>query len=75
MLKVAGLGISTCVHTGTEPISGQSTNDILPLFEEDEQTKAVAMFGESGGTLEEEAAETVVSGKFTKPLVVFIAGA
>jgi len=75
VLKVAGFGISTCIHTGTEPVLGQSTSDILPLFEEDEQTKAVAMFGEIGGTLEEEAAETVASGKFTKPLVVFIAGA
>lgn len=75
VLKVAGFGISTCVHMGTEPILGQSMSDILPLFEEDEQTKAVAVFGEIGGTLEEEAAETVASGKFTKPLVAFIAGA
>jgi len=75
VLKVAGFGISTCIHTGTEPVLGQSMSDILPLFEEDEQTKGVAVFGEIGGTLEEEAAETVASGKFTKPLVVFIAGA
>ena len=75
VLKVAGFGISTCIHTGTEPVLGQSMSDILPLFEADEQTKAVAVFGEIGGTLEEEAAETVASGRFTKPLVVFIAGA
>lgn len=75
VLKVAGLGISTALHTGTEPVLGQSMSDILLLFEEDEQTKGVAVFGEIGGTLEEEAAETVASGKFTKPLVVFIAGA
>ncbi|MFO8165510.1 MAG: succinate--CoA ligase subunit alpha [Thermodesulfobacteriota bacterium] len=74
-LKVAGLGISTALHTGTEPVLGQSMSDILLLFEEDEQTKGVAVFGEIGGTLEEEAAATVASGKFTKPLVVFIAGA
>jgi len=54
---------------------GQSMSDMLALFEEDEQTKGVAVFGEIGGTLEEEAAATVASGKFTKPLVVFIAGA
>ncbi|MBW1696191.1 MAG: succinate--CoA ligase subunit alpha [Deltaproteobacteria bacterium] len=75
VLKVEGLGISTALHIGTEPVLGQSMSDILPLFEEDDQTKAVAVFGEIGGTLEEEAAETVASGKFTKPLVVFIAGA
>ena len=49
--------------------------DVLPLFEEDDQTKAVAVFGEIGGTLEEEAAECVANGEFTKPLVAFIAGA
>ena len=47
----------------------------LKMFEKDEQTKAVAIFGEIGGTLEEEAAEAVANGEFTKPLVVFIAGA
>lgn len=75
VLKVEGLGISTALHIGTEPVLGQSMADVLPLFEADEQTKAVAVFGEIGGTLEEEAAESVATGKFTKPLVVFIAGA
>jgi succinyl-CoA synthetase alpha subunit len=75
VLKVEGLGISTALHIGTEPVLGQSMADILPLFEADAQTKAVAVFGEIGGTLEEEAADTVATGKFTKPLVVFIAGA
>ena len=75
VLKVEGLGISTALHIGTEPVLGQSMSDILPLFEADAQTKAVAVFGEIGGTLEEEAADTVATGKFTKPLVVFIAGA
>ncbi len=75
VLKVEGLGISTALHIGTEPVLGQSMADVLPLFEADEQTKAVAVFGEIGGTLEEEAAESVATGQFTKPLVVFIAGA
>lgn len=75
VLKVEGLGISTALHIGTEPVLGQSMSDILPLFEADEQTKAVAVFGEIGGTLEEEAAQTIIEGRFTKPLVVFIAGA
>ena len=74
-LKVAGLGISTALHIGTEPVLGLTMADVLKQFEEDDQTKAVAIFGEIGGTLEEEAAEAVANGEFTKPLVVFIAGA
>ena len=74
-LKVAGLGISTALHIGTEPVLGLTMADVLKNFEEDEQTKAVAVFGEIGGTLEEEAAECVANKEFTKPLVVFIAGA
>jgi len=74
-LKVAGLGISTALHIGTEPVLGLTMADVLKQFEKDDQTKAVAIFGEIGGTLEEEAAEAVANGDFTKPLVVFIAGA
>jgi succinyl-CoA synthetase alpha subunit len=74
-LKVAGLGISTAMHIGTEPVLGLTMADVLKLFEKDEQTQAVAIFGEIGGTLEEEAAEAVDKKEFTKPLVVFIAGA
>ena len=74
-LKVAGLGISTALHIGTEPVLGLTMADVLKQFEEDDQTRAVAIFGEIGGTLEEEAAEAVANGDFTKPLVVFIAGA
>lgn len=74
-LKVSGLGISTALHIGTEPVLGLSMAEVLEMFEADQQTKAVAIFGEIGGTLEEEAAEAVATKKFTKPLVVFIAGA
>jgi succinyl-CoA synthetase alpha subunit len=74
-LKVAGLGISTALHIGTEPVLGLTMADVLKNFESDEQTKAVAVFGEIGGTLEEEAAECVANKEFSKPLVVFIAGA
>jgi succinyl-CoA synthetase alpha subunit len=74
-LKVAGLGISTALHIGTEPVLGISMAEVLSLFEKDEQTKAVAIFGEIGGTLEEEAAEAVAAKDYTKPLVAFIAGA
>lgn len=74
-LKVAGLGISTALHIGTEPVLGISMAEVLRMFEKDDQTKAVAIFGEIGGTLEEEAAEAVEAKEFTKPLVAFIAGA
>jgi succinyl-CoA synthetase alpha subunit len=75
VLKHGGLGVSTAVHTGTEPILGTSFADLLFLFEKDEQTKAVAAFGEIGGTQEEECAEVIKAGKFTKPFVIYIAGA
>jgi succinyl-CoA synthetase alpha subunit len=74
-LKQAGFGISTALHVGTEPVVGMSFGDILPLFEEDKETVAVAAFGEIGGTQEEEAAEVIREGKFTKPFVIYIAGA
>jgi succinyl-CoA synthetase alpha subunit len=75
VLKDAGLGISTCVHVGTEPVTGISMGEVLELFEKDEQTKAVAAFGEIGGPHEEEAAETIKAGKYTKPFIIYIAGA
>jgi len=74
-IKEAGLGVSTVLHIGTEPVLGTSVADILPLFQKDKDTRAVAMFGEIGGPYEEEAAEAVRTGKFTKPLVVYVAGA
>jgi succinyl-CoA synthetase alpha subunit len=74
-LKQAGLGVSTALHIGAEPIVGLSFAEILPLFEGDEETKAVAMFGEIGSAYEEGAAEVIREGRFTKPLVAYIAGA
>ncbi len=74
-LKQAGLGMTTVVHVGTEPVTGTSFGEILPLFEADPETKAVAVFGEIGGPHEEEAAECVRKKAFTKPLVIFVAGA
>ena len=71
----AGYGCSTLVHEGTEPIIGTSFGDLMSLYEADEQTKAVAMFGELGGTTEEEVAEEMQKGRFTKPLIAYIAGA
>ncbi len=74
VLKNGGLGVSTAVHTGTEPVIGTSFADFLLLFEKDKQTLAVAAFGEIGGSQEEEAAEVIKDGKFTKPFVIYIAG-
>ena len=75
VIRKAGYGCSTLVHEGTEPILGTSFGDLMPLYEADEQTKIIAMFGELGGTTEEEVAEEMKKGHYTKPLVAYIAGA
>ncbi len=73
-LMKAGIGITTAMHVGAEPIIGLSFAEILPLFEADEETRAVVLFGEIGTVAEEEAAEIVKEGRFNKPLVAYIAG-
>ncbi|MFC1888365.1 succinate--CoA ligase subunit alpha [Thermodesulfobacteriota bacterium] len=69
----AGMGQSTCVGIGGDPIIGSSFTDLLPLFEEDPQTEAVLIIGEIGGTAEEEAS-LFVKENMSKPVVGFIAG-
>jgi succinyl-CoA synthetase alpha subunit len=71
----AGLGASTVVHIGTETITCTSMADVLRMFEDDPETRAVAAFGEVGGSHEEEAAAAIEAGEFTKPFVIFVAGA
>ena len=72
-LTRAGMGQSTCVGIGGDPINGTSFIDCLAAFEKDPHTKAVAMMGEIGGTDEQEAAEFVAT-HMQKPVVGFIAG-
>ena len=72
-LTTLGLGQSTCVGIGGDPIVGSSFADILALFENDPATKAIALIGEIGGADEEEAAAYIAT-DISKPVVAFIAG-
>ncbi len=73
-LTSLGIGQSTCVGIGGDPVNGTSFVDTLKLFEADPDTDAVLMMGEIGGNAEEQAAALKQSGGFTKPLAAFIAG-
>ena len=72
-LTEQGLGQSTCVGLGGDPLPGSSFVDILQLFQEDPETEAVVLIGEIGGTGEQEAAEFIRK-QMTKPVIAYIAG-
>jgi succinyl-CoA synthetase alpha subunit len=72
-LQQEGLGVSTCVGIGGDPVKGLGFVDLLEMFESDAQTDSVVLIGEIGGN-EEELAADYISRKMTKPVVAFIAG-
>ncbi len=72
-LKQAGLGTSTCVGIGGDPVNGTSFLDVLKLFEEDPLTEKVVLIGEIGGRDEEDAA-AFIADNYSKPVAAFIAG-
>lgn len=72
-LKLVGLGSTTCVGIGGDPINGTSFIDVLGMFEADPHTDKIVLIGEIGGTDEEKAAEFIAD-HLTKPVVAFIAG-
>ena len=73
-LTTSGLGQSTCLGIGGDPIVGLSFVDVLEMFGQDHNTTAIAMIGEIGGNAEEKAAEYITKTKFPKPIAAYIAG-
>jgi len=73
-LTERNIGQSTCIGIGGDPIIGTTFVDALKLFKDDDETSAVCLIGEIGGTAEEEAAEYIVKNNFTKPVIGYIAG-
>ena len=73
-LTALGIGQSTCIGIGGDPVKCFAFEDALKLFEEDEDTYGVLLVGEIGGDEEEKAAEMIKSGRFSKPVAAFISG-
>ncbi len=74
MIVEAGYGVSTLIGVGGDPVPGTRFAEMLPMYEADTETDAVVIIGELGGTMEEEVAEAMEAGIFTKPLVAFLGG-
>jgi len=73
-LTNAGLGQTTCIGIGGDPVVGLTFVDVLEMFRNDPQTSAIAMIGEIGGNAEEKAAEYIIDTKYPKPVAAYIAG-
>jgi succinyl-CoA synthetase alpha subunit len=74
LLTMHGIGQSTCVSIGGDPIVGTNALDLIPLFDADEGTRAIVLFSEPGGSVEERLAEYVERNRFAKPIVAYVAG-
>jgi succinyl-CoA synthetase alpha subunit len=74
LLTTRGIGQSTCIGIGGDPVVGSNFLDLIPLFAQDPETKAVVLFSEPGGGVEEKLSELVISRKLSIPIIGFIAG-
>ena len=74
LVKRAGFGVSTSVSVGGDPLIGSPPKAILALFEKDLKTKAIVLWGEPGTSYEEDVADFIKEGYFTKPLIAYVAG-
>ncbi len=74
MVVRAGFGVSSLIGVGGDPVPGTRFAEMLPDYQADPATDAVVIIGELGGTMEEEVAEAMLSGAFTKPVVAFLGG-
>lgn len=74
MIVKQGYGVSTLIGVGGDPVPATRFAEMLPYYQQDKQTEAVVIIGELGGTMEEEVAEAMEKGIFTKPLVAFLGG-
>ncbi len=73
-LGKAGIGCSSMIHVGGDVIVGMTFRRVARLFEADDETKAIILFGEIGGSQEEELADLILKGEITKPVIAFIGG-
>jgi succinyl-CoA synthetase alpha subunit len=74
LLTTHGIGQSTCISIGGDPVVGSNFLDLIPLFDQDPGTKAIVLFCEPGGVIEERLSELVLSEQIKTPIVAFIAG-
>ena len=74
LLTTNGIGQSTCIGIGGDPVVGSNFLDLIPLFEKDPDTRAVVIFCEPGGVIEEKLAEWVLKERISLPIIAFIAG-